>query len=258
MTKTKKKWLIPVIAASLILATVLGVVLFLCLREKTTADGRFDYLNSDMTRYIKLDEDDYKGIVAEISKDYEITEETVEAFIKRALFGLKTLKDNGAGNTDLPIEYGDLAYIRYEGTIDGSAFDGGSNSSHPSPYAISVGAGEFIDGFEDQLMGIIPEQTSKESPKTVTVKFPENYTDQSVAGKEAIFQVWVEYVDKYTVPSLTADVIKNKLEYKSEASGDELVAEYRAFVKKNLEVANEVEIKNAAITSILEKIADRA
>ena len=82
MTKTKKKWLIPVIAASLILATVLGVVLFLCLREKTTADGRFDYLNSDMTRYIKLDEDDYKGIVAEISKDYEITEETVEAEVE--------------------------------------------------------------------------------------------------------------------------------------------------------------------------------
>lgn len=258
MTKTKKKWLVPAVAATLAVAIILGIVLYLCFREKTTSEGRFDYLNSDMSRYIELEESQYKGVVAKISRDYEITDETVKEFIDKSLFGIKKLAEDGAGRTDLPIARGDLAYIRYEGSIDGSVFEGGSNASHPSPRAISVGAGEFIDGFEDQLIGIIPSETSKESPKLITVTFPKDYHDSSVAGKTAVFRVWVDYVDKYIIPELTADVIRDSLGYKSETADDMLVEEYRAYVKKNLEVANEASIKNAAIENILEQIGNRA
>jgi trigger factor len=75
---------------------------------------------------------------------------------------------------------GDQLLIDFAGTVDGEARPGMDGKDYP----LELGAGNFIPGFEDQLIGIKPEET-----KTITVTFPEQYHATELAGKEAQFEV---------------------------------------------------------------------
>jgi trigger factor len=75
---------------------------------------------------------------------------------------------------------GDQLLIDFAGTVDGEARPGMDGKDYP----LELGAGNFIPGFEDQLIGIKPEET-----KTITVTFPEQYHAAELAGKEAQFEV---------------------------------------------------------------------
>jgi trigger factor len=75
---------------------------------------------------------------------------------------------------------GDQLLIDFAGTVDGEARPGMDGKDYP----LELGAGNFIPGFEDQLIGIKPEET-----KTITVTFPEQYHAAELAGKEARFEV---------------------------------------------------------------------
>ena len=88
-------------------------------------------------------------------------------------------KDGGAEN-------GDRVTVSFVGTIDGQPFEGGSGDDVP----IVLGAGQFIPGFEEQLVGAKAGES-----RTVNVKFPENYQAPAVAGKDASFDVTVKTVD---------------------------------------------------------------
>ncbi len=84
-------------------------------------------------------------------------------------------KDGGAEN-------GDRVIVSFVGTMDGTPFEGGSGEDVP----LVLGSGQFIPGFEDQLIGAKAGES-----RTVNVKFPENYQATAVAGKEASFAVTV-------------------------------------------------------------------
>jgi trigger factor len=75
---------------------------------------------------------------------------------------------------------GDQLLIDFAGTVDGEARPGMDGKDYP----LELGAGNFIPGFEEQLIGIKPEET-----KTITVTFPEQYHAAELAGKEAQFEV---------------------------------------------------------------------
>jgi len=75
---------------------------------------------------------------------------------------------------------GDQLLIDFAGTVDGEARPGMDGKDYP----LELGAGNFIPGFEDQLIGIKPDET-----KTITVTFPEQYHAAELAGKEAQFEV---------------------------------------------------------------------
>ena len=87
--------------------------------------------------------------------------------------------------TDRPVKAGDVAYIDFEGFVDDEPFEGGKASN----YALEIGSGTFIPGFEDQLIGA-------EIGKDVDVKvtFPEDYHSEELAGKEAIFKCKVNEI----------------------------------------------------------------
>jgi trigger factor len=88
---------------------------------------------------------------------------------------------------DGPAEEGDTVNIDYEGTINGEAFDGGSSKG----YDLELGSGQFIPGFEDQLIG------AKAGDKvTVNVTFPADYQQSDLAGKAAQFAVTVNTITK--------------------------------------------------------------
>jgi trigger factor len=75
-------------------------------------------------------------------------------------------------------ENGDRVTISFKGTIDGEAFDGGTSENIP----VQIGSNTFIPGFEDQLVGIAKDET-----RTLKVKFPTNYGNDKLAGKDAEF-----------------------------------------------------------------------
>jgi trigger factor len=101
--------------------------------------------------------------------------------------------------TDGGAENGDRITVSFVGTMDGTPFEGGSGDDVP----IVLGAGQFIPGFEEQLIGIKAGES-----RTVNVKFPENYQAAAVAGKDASFAVTVKSVEAPGTVTLDDDFAK--------------------------------------------------
>ncbi|MCM1192774.1 MAG: FKBP-type peptidyl-prolyl cis-trans isomerase [Butyrivibrio sp.] len=115
---------------------------------------------------------------------------------------LKTLMSNTyinyvtpeyGGITDRAVAVGDTVFIDYEGKEDGVAFAGGTAQNA----TLAIGSGQFIDGFEEGLVGVMPGETVD-----LNLTFPENYSPE-MAGKAVVFTVtvrciqpvWVEEAD---------------------------------------------------------------
>lgn len=92
------------------------------------------------------------------------------------------------------IELGDTAKIDFVGTIDGEKFNGGTGEN----YVMIVGSAGFVEGFEEQLVGHKNKETFD-----ITVTFPEDYDDETIAGKEAVFSITVK--DVYNDDKLIVD-----------------------------------------------------
>jgi len=101
-------------------------------------------------------------------------------------------KDGGTEN-------GDRITVSFVGTMDGVPFEGGSGDDVP----IVLGSGQFIPGFEEQLIGAKAGES-----RTVNVKFPENYQAAAVAGKDASFAVTVKRVEAPGAVTLDDDFAK--------------------------------------------------
>lgn len=110
----------------------------------------------------------------------DITDEEVEEQVKRIADNAKSYETK-----DGKAENGDRVTIDFVGKIDGEEFDGGKAEDAP----LVLGSNSFIPGFEDQLIG-----TKAGDEKAVTVTFPEDYGEASLAGKEAVFDVKVKEV----------------------------------------------------------------
>lgn len=97
-------------------------------------------------------------------------------------------------------EKGDAVVIDFLGRIDGEAFDGGSAEGH----TLVLGDGRFIEGFEDQLIGVKAGDT-----KDVNVTFPEAYPAATLAGKPAVFEVKVHEVKAPRTPEINEEFATN-------------------------------------------------
>jgi trigger factor len=113
----------------------------------------------------------------------EITDEELDAEVNRVFAQNRGYTDKG---DDAVVENGDRLGLSFVGKIDGEEFEGGkSDHAH-----LTVGSGEFIPGFEEQLVGV-----KKGGSKQVEVTFPEDYQNAELAGKAATFDVTVLHVD---------------------------------------------------------------
>ena len=233
-----------------------------CSGVKMTRDGGVDFFKTDVSKFVKITPEDYKNMTVIMPSSYIVTDDTVQEYIDRQLFENKKELNGGQGKIDVPIKYGDTAYIFYEGFIDGKKFEGSSNmSSAPkNPYGLSIGSKTFVSGFEEQLIGIIPNQTSADKRIEIKVTFPENYTDApELSGKQATYYVYVTKLVQFEVPALDDDTIKNVLGYTPKEEGSTgLEDEYRAYVKDNLEVVNEAQIRSMVIEEILDRLVSAA
>ena len=176
----------------------------------------------------------YKGIkIKEYA--YNVSDEEVDAEITRVL-------DRNARKVaveDRAAVSGDIANIDFVGTVDGVKFDGGEAEG----FDLTLGSGQFIPGFEDQVIGMNIGET-----KDVNVTFPENYQAENLKGKAAVFSVKLNGIQTKELPELNDEFIK-------EATGSATVEEYKTKVRERLEKQAERRANDATENSILEAIA---
>jgi trigger factor len=149
----------------------------------------------------------------------EATEEEIDAEVNRVFAQNRGYSDKGDGAV---VEQGDRLGLSFVGKIDGVAFPGGT-SDHAH---LTVGSGEFIPGFEEQLVG-----QKKDETRTIKVTFPADYGNAELAGKEATFDVTVLHVDGPNQGALDDDFAKRL--------GLEDLAALRGAVKEQMESALE-------------------
>ena len=134
---------------------------------------------------------------------------------------------------DRPTKKGDTAVIDFVGTIDGTAFPGGSAQGH----RLELGSGQFIPGFEDQLIGVKAGEH-----RDVKVTFPADYGSKDLSGKEAVFAVDVKEIHEAQQVPVSEDLAKSigfeGLDQLKKAVRDQIERDYsqatRARLKRQL------------------------
>lgn len=180
---------------------------------------------------------DYLGIEA-TKEDVVVTDEELEKEVNRNLANSADLEvvEDGA------IEKGNVAVFDFCGSVDGVEFEGGKAEN----YSLEIGSGQFIPGFEDQMLGM-----KNGEEKVVKVKFPEEYHASDLAGKDAEFKVVVHEIKKRVLPELNEDYVKGL-----EIEGVETVDAYKAMLKENLEKEKAEASKNKFEDDVLTKLLE--
>ena len=178
---------------------------------------------------------DLKGITVTVEPLETVTTEEVDQAIQ------KTLEQNPTAVKDASKE-GDTVNIDYSGTINGEKFDGGTAEKQD----LKLGSGDFIPGFEDQLIG-------KKAGDEVTVKvtFPESYGNTELAGKDAEFAVKIHEVKR--VATLTDEWVKNY-----EGTTAETVESYRDQVREQLQARKDFNYHSNIQDQALQQISEQA
>lgn len=212
-------------AILLILAAASIALLNGCQKEDTT---------EKYAKYVTLG--DYKDLSVE-RVVYTVTEESVEAEIENLLYSYA----ESTPVTDRAARKGDLVNIDYSGTIDGEAFDGGSESD----CEVELGSDSFIEGFEDQIAGMKTGET-----KEFSLTFPEPY-DGELDGKEAVFSVTVNEIQETELPVLDDAFVKANTEYTS-------VDDLKKGLREELEASNKEESDDTAAYDALYMVIDNS
>ena len=230
--------------------------------EAVTAIPRYDYMEAEVAPDVEIDRADYVGITLTIPNSYKIEDDDVQSYILSGIrFSYRTAVNGTAMVKDQALKLGDDAYIYYKGFVDGKEFEGGSNWDDESAYKLGLGSGSFIPGFEDSLVGLVPNQTSKTNPAEITVTFPEDYAEE-LAGKEAVFHVVIEYAVQYTLPEYNREFVEKTLKYEAQkdfyASDAALLAEFEEYVYNYLVSQNAQSLENAKIDALWNHLTEKA
>ena len=178
----------------------------------------------------------YKDLEVSVEVSKEVSDEDVDARIERERNNLAELviKEGVAAE-------GDTVVIDFVGSVDGVEFDGGKGDN----FSLGLGSGQFIPGFEDQLVGHKAGETVD-----VVVTFPEDYQAADLAGKEAKFVTTIHEVKEKEVPALDDELAKD-IDEEVETL-DELKEKYRKELAEAKETAYKDAVESAAIDLAVE------
>lgn len=179
--------------------------------------------------------ENYKGIEAD-KGDASVCADDV----KKELASMQERNARVVTVDDRKAKKNDIAVIDFEGFVDGVAFDGGKGEN----YELTLGSGQFIPGFEDQIIG---HKTGDEFDVTVT--FPTEYTPE-LAGKEAVFKVVLHEIKMKELPALDDDFAKDV--------DDEVdtLAELKKKIKAELSDKKKEDVEKDFESAVLEKVVD--
>lgn len=162
---------------------------------------------------------------------------------------LKTLMSNSyidyvtpehGGIVDRAVAEGDTVFIDYEGKENGVAFAGGTDQNA----TLAIGSGQFIDGFEEGLVGVMPGETVD-----LNLKFPENYNPE-MAGKEVVFTVTVRCIQP---PAVAEADMEDVVVASMGINGVNTVAEFRQYAYDYLYSEYEYDVQSGIIDILLER-----
>lgn len=178
---------------------------------------------------------DYSKLEAEVNK-YEVTDEDIMREINRELDQNSRI----ISVEDRAVKDGDIVNIDFVGKLDGEEFPGGDAKG----YDLVIGSGAFIPGFEEQIIG---KEIGQEF--NVDVVFPEEYHEESLAGKNVIFEVKLNSIQEKELPELDDEFVKDISEF-------DTLEEYKNNVKIDLEQElkkqAEVEKENKAVEALID------
>ncbi len=138
----------------------------------------------DVDKYVTLGE--YRGIEVSVPRvpvdDAECEEMTKSLYYSAAAASTAEIEN---GIVDRAVEEGDIVNLDYVGKKDGEAFEGGTAEGHN----LAIGSGQFIEGFEEGLIGVMPGETVD-----LPLTFPESYGNEELAGQDVVFTVKVNCI----------------------------------------------------------------
>jgi len=180
----------------------------------------------------------YKGLGYDPISVAVVTDEEIEEWISYHMsyaIGVDEI-------TDRPVMMGDIAVIDYEGMLNGVPFAGGTDFG----FELTIGSGMFIPGFEEQIIGHYAGEQFE-----INVTFPASYHAPDLAGQPVVFRINLVKVLAEIMPELTDEFVR---EYLNLAS----VAEYRAMIREQLEIDNELEAENNVKNQVWNQIVENA
>lgn len=174
---------------------------------------------------------DYKGLKAE-KPSTEVTDEDINADIERLRERASTMvpvEDRAAENDDIVV-------FDFDGYVDGKQFEGGKAEG----YSLKLGSGQFIPGFEDQIVG---KKIDEEFDVNVT--FPEDYHAEELKGKEAVFKCKLHEIKTRVLPEVDDEFVKDVSEF-------ETLDELKEDLKKKAAERKEKDADLAVETQLIE------
>ena len=207
--------------------------------EKMDQIGEGQDLKFSVTVYVVPDVTlgEYKGLEVEIAPQ-KVTEEMIDSRIQQDVEKASRTVDV----EDRPVADGDIVNLDYAGTVDGVAFDGGTAQGQ----TLTIGSHQFIPGFEEQMIGMnIGEE------KDLEVRFPDEYHAENLKGKDAVFHVKVNGIQKVEKPALDDDFAADISEFNT-------FEEYKADIVKQLEDQAEKNRSTMISNAAVEKAAENA
>lgn len=185
----------------------------------------------------EVEVENYKGI--EATKElHKVTEEEVnEAIDKQRERNARIISVEGRA-----AENGDNAIIDFEGFVDGKAFEGGKGEQYP----LTLGSGQFIPGFEEQIVG---HNVGDEFDVNVT--FPTEYHAEELAGKEAVFKCKLHELKTRELPELDDEFVKDISEFDTL---EELKKDTEAKLQEQSDKSAQDDLENKLIDVVIENL----
>ena len=186
-----------------------------------------------------LNVDGYKGFEIE-KKSTEVTDELVDEEIEKVRdrnSRMVTVEDRAA-------EIGDTVVFDFEGFTDGVPFEGGKAEN----YSLSLGSGNFIPGFEEQVVG---HSTGEEF--SINVTFPEEYQAEELKGKDAEFKINLHEIKTKELPEVDDEFVKD---VSDKETLDEYKVQLRAEIAKRLADEAEKDVDNQVSEKLIALATD--
>jgi len=166
----------------------------------TKFDKKDEFIETEIKISFKpeINLEGYEEIIPEFEEP-QITDEEVETRLKELAESLAPMKKL---EEDRGLQEKDYAIIDFKGYVDDKELEGGSAEN----FQLKIGSGQFIPGFEEQLIGMKPGET-----KTIEVTFPQEYHNKDIAGKKAKFEVTLKEIQVKEEPKIDDELAKKML-----------------------------------------------
>lgn len=185
---------------------------------------------------------DYSNLMVAVDP-IKVDEEELNTLLNNVY--LSSVDTEQFGITDRTVAVGDTVIIDYEGKKDGIAFEGGTALGAN----LTIGSGQFIDGFEDGLVGVMPGETVD-----LDLTFPESYGNADLAGQQVVFTVTVHYILPTEIaPEDMEDDVVASMGIENVSKVEELRQYVYDYLYSNAETNYTYNLKNGIMDALMEQ-----